>query len=137
MERGSARIAAVGIVALMVVGSLMLWVGIPIFWLWVGSKLQEGSQPSMGPYAVVLAGVIFSMIVMGKALSRLNQAYARATHSDANVRVRMPWHRSLRGERDSGRPRTVLDVVMVGTVSLALLTMGVWFLFFAKFQLPG
>jgi hypothetical protein len=42
----------------------------------------------------------------------------------------------MRGERGSGHPRTVLDVVMVFSVSLALLCFAVWFFVFAGSSLP-
>ncbi len=38
----------------------------------------------------------------------------------------------MRGERDAGHPRTVLDVVMVLSVGLAMVCLGVWFFFFAE-----
>ncbi len=53
------------------------------------------------------------------------------------VRVRMPWHRSMRGEDDSRAPRSVLDVVMVISVSGALLVFAGWFFFFAGSPLPS
>jgi hypothetical protein len=43
----------------------------------------------------------------------------------------------MRGERGSGHPRTILDVVMVLSVSLALLCFGVWFFLFAGSSLPS
>jgi hypothetical protein len=131
------KLAAVGLIALMVVGSFMLWVGAPVFWLWVGSQIQKSSQPSMGPYLVVLVGVVASMILIGKALSKLNRMYSRVLGTRRAVRVRMPWHRSMRGERTSGRPTTVLDVVMVATVAVAGFVMLIWFLVFAGSSLPG
>lgn len=42
----------------------------------------------------------------------------------------------MRGERGSTRPRTILDVVMVISVSLALLAMLLWFALFAGNPLP-
>ncbi len=42
----------------------------------------------------------------------------------------------MRGERESGRERTVLDSVMVVSVGLALLCFGVWFFAFAGSSLP-
>jgi hypothetical protein len=50
--------------------------------------------------------------------------------------MRSSWMKSMRGERDSGRPRSVLDVVMVWSVALALLCFGVWFFAFAGSSLP-
>jgi hypothetical protein len=42
----------------------------------------------------------------------------------------------MRGERDSGRQSTVLDVVMVWSVAFALLCLAVWFFVFAGSSLP-
>jgi hypothetical protein len=120
----------------MVLGSLMLWIGAPLFWVWLGSQLQDSSQPSLGPYLLVLAGVVVSMVVIAKLLSRLDRLYARITSREATARVRMPWHRSLRGERTSGRPTRVVDVVMVASVSAALALFGLWFFLLAGSSLP-
>ena len=53
------------------------------------------------------------------------------------MRVRAPWHRSMRGDEDSRPPRSVLDVVMVISVSIAVTAMAIWFFFFAGSSLPS
>jgi hypothetical protein len=130
------RLAAVGLIALMAIGSIVLWLGIPVGWLYLVSRLVKSSQPSMGPYVLVLVGIPASMVVVGKLLSRLDRAYGQLTETTPTVRMRNPWMRSLRGERDTHRPRTVLDVVMVWSVTLALLFFAVWFFVFAGSSLP-
>jgi len=130
-------VAKVVLIALMAVGSVFLWIGIPVGWLWIGSQLQSDSgQASFGLYLGVLAGIIISMVVMGKILHRLNGVYGRLTGSEV-VRVRMPWHRSLRGEEEGRAPQQILDVVMVASVMAAGFALLVWFLFFAGSSLPG
>ena len=52
------------------------------------------------------------------------------------MRVVLPWNRSMRGERDAGHPRTVLDVVMVGSVAVALVLFVLWFFLFAGSSIP-
>jgi hypothetical protein len=42
----------------------------------------------------------------------------------------------MRGEDDSRPPRSVLDVVMVISVSVAATAMAIWFFFFAGSSLP-
>ncbi len=125
------RAVAWFLIAVMAAGSIFLWLGIPVLWLWIGSMLQKTSDPKLGPYILILVGIIGSMIVTAKALARLNLVYERMTGRSSQVRVRMPWHRSMRGERDSGRPRTVLDIVMVISVSAAAAAFGFWFFFLA------
>ena len=135
--RAPNRIAAVGLILLMALGSVFLWVAIPVGWLLIASRLTDSSQPSLGPYLVVIIGIPVSMFVVGRLLARLNGAYESVTGQEATVRVQMPWHRSMRGEREDPRPRTVLDVVMVCSVGLALLVFGIWFFVFAGSSLPG
>ncbi len=130
------KLLAALLIALMAIGSVLLWLGIPVGWLYLVSRLVSSSQPSMGPYVLVLVGIPVSMIVVGKALSKLNRVYGEITGTAPTVRMRNPWMKSMRGERESGRPRTVLDVVMVWSVSLALLCFGVWFFVFAGSSLP-
>ncbi len=131
-------VAKVGLIALMAVGSVTLWLGIPIGWLWIGSQVQAESQsPGFTPYMLVLAGIVISIAIMAKLLAILNRTYKRVAGDDAAVRVRMPWHRSMRGEDDHRPPRSVLDVVMVISVSCAMLVFGVWFFFFAGSPLPS
>jgi hypothetical protein len=130
------KLAAVVLIVVMIVGSLLMWIGAPLFWLWLGSQLQSGSTPSLGPYLLILVGVVVSMIVLGKLLSSLDRLYGRVTNSNATVRVRMPWNRSLRGERGSGRQTRVVDIVMVASVSSALLLFGAWFFLLAGSSLP-
>jgi len=130
--------AKAGLIALMAVGSVTLWVGVPVGWLWIGSQVQAGSQaPGFAPYMLVLAGIAISIAAMAKLLAVLNRTYKRVAGDDAVVRVRMPWHRSMRGEDDSRPPRSVLDVVMVISVTAALAVFAVWFFFFAGSPLPS
>jgi hypothetical protein len=130
------RVLAALLIALMAIGSIVLWLGIPLGWLYLVSRLVKSSQPSMGPYVLVLVGIPASMVVVGKLLSKLNRVYGDVTGTTPAGRTRAPWLRSLRGERDTARPRSVLDVVMIWSVALALLCFAVWFFVFAGSSLP-
>jgi hypothetical protein len=136
MSGAGSGLAKGGLIALMAVGSIFLWIGIPVGWLWIGSQFQDSGQASFGLYLGVLAGIIVSMVIVGRFLWRLNGVYGRLAGSEV-VRVRMPWHRSLRGEQEGRAPRQVLDVVMVISVLSAGFVFMIWFLFFAGSSLPG
>lgn len=125
------------LIVLMAIGSILLWLGIPLGVLYGASKLQESSQPSMGPYVAVIVGIPLLMVIVGKGLSKLNRVYGDVMGTSRTERVTLPWHRSMRGERDAGHRTTVLDVVMILSVGLALLAFGVWFFGFAGSSLPG
>lgn len=122
---------------MMAVGSVVLWIGIPIGWIWVASRTVKSSQPSLGPYLLVLCAIPLTMWIWGKLLFRMNDLYSRVTGQTYEVRTQLPWHKSMRGERGSGRPTTVLDLVMIVSVSIALTAFGIWFFLFAGSSLPG
>jgi hypothetical protein len=132
------RLAPVALIAAMALGSVALWIGLPIGWLWVASQVQAGStRPRMDAYLVVVVGLPASMVALGKLLAVLDRRYARVTHAAADERVRRPWLRSMRGERQVERRRTVLDVVMVVSVAIAATALAIWFFFFAGSSLPA
>lgn len=126
-----ARLCAAGLIALMLIAALMIWIGIPLLWLLIGSQLVSTTQPSFGPYMVVLAGIIVSVALVAMAIGRLNRAYQRVTGTDGTVRVQLPWLRSMRAERHAPTAHSVLDVVMVSSVVLAAAIATVWFFGFA------
>ena len=131
-------VAKAGLIAVMAVGSITLWLGVPIGWLWIGSQVQSRSQSAgFGPYILVLAGIIVSVVVLTKGLAGVSRSYARVAGDEPTMRVRMPWHRSMRGDDDSRYQRNVLDVVMVISVSIAVVAMSIWFFFFAGSPLPS
>ena len=130
------RPTALLLIIAMAIGSVFLWIGIPGLWIYGVSQLVETTQPQLGPYLAILVGVPVSMFIFGRLLYRMNQAYESVTGQTSEVRVQLPWHRSMRGERETGRRTTVLEFVMICSVSLCLVVFLVWFLFFAGSSLP-
>jgi hypothetical protein len=128
---------AILLVLMMAVGSIVLWIGLPVGWVWVASRTVKSSQPSLGPYLLVLFATPLSMWLWSKLLFRLNDLYSRLTGQTHQVHVQLPWHKSMRGERGSTRQTTVLDWVMIVSVSVALTAFGIWFFFFAGSSLPS
>jgi hypothetical protein len=125
------RIAAAGLVLAMGLGSLLMWVANPVFWLWLASRLVDSREPSMGPYLLVITGIALTMAGAGKLLGALNRLHIRVTRGTPPGRVQAAWLRSMRGERVPSRSSGVLDVVMVTSVGIAVLVMAVWFFLFA------
>jgi hypothetical protein len=131
-------LAKAGLIALMALGSLVLWIGSPIGWLWIASQMQTDSKGAgLGPYMVVLIGIAITAVVLAKLLQRLNLLYGTVAGAGEPVRIVLPWHRGLRGENEGKAPRTVLDVVMVISVSIGVVAFAIWFFFFAGSSLPG
>ena len=128
---------AVFLILLMAVGSVFLWIGIPVGWLYLASRMVKTSQPTLGPYVLVIIGIPITMIIVGKLLFKLDSAYSTLTGQKSEVQFRAPWLKSMRGERNSARRLTVLEMTMVVSVSIALLGFAIWFFGFAGSSLPN
>ena len=119
------------LVAVMAVGSVAIWVASPVAWLWIGSQMTSSSQPTVGPYLLVLAGMVVTAAALGKGLGKVNRVHMRITGRLHDKREPSSWNRSMRGERAPTRDRGVLDTVMLISVSAALVIFGIWFFAFA------
>jgi hypothetical protein len=128
---------ALALILLMAAGSVFLWIGIPIGWIYLVSKMVDTSQPSLGPYVLLIVAIPVTMAIVGKLLFSLDHVYARVTGQDSEVQFRAPWLKSMRGERTTSRRLTVLEMTMLVSVSLALLAFAIWFFGFAGSSLPN
>src|SRR5215218_9006762 len=134
--RSSWKPGAIALVVLMAIGSVVMWLGVPLSLIYLASKLADTPNPSMGPYLLVLIGLPVGMAIIGKGLGALNRAHVRLTGAEVDT-YRPGWTRSMRGERTVDRRGGVLDRVMIISVALAGLAFAVWFFAFAGSSLPG
>jgi hypothetical protein len=134
--RSSWNPAAVALVALMALGSVVMWIGVPLALVYAASKLADTPKPSMGPYLLIIVGLPVGMAVVGKALGALNRAHIRITGAQVDE-YRPGWTRSLRGERQVDRRGGVLDRVMIVSVAIAAVAFAIWFFGFAGSSMPG
>jgi hypothetical protein len=128
---------ALFLVLLMALGSVVMWLGVPLGLVYAASKITSSSRPSLGPYLLVLIGLPVGMALVGKGLGALDRAHQRLTGIGDEGPYRPGWMRSLRGERTSTRRGGVLDRVMLVSVAVALLAFAIWFFAFAGSSLPG
>lgn len=125
------------LIALMAIGSVLMWVGLPVALVYLASQVADSPEPSMGPYLLIIIGLPVGMVVIGKALGALDRYHGRITGLDDGRPQQAIWMKSMRGERDRRRRRSVLDTVMVVSVGVALLLSAIWFFAFAGSSLPG
>jgi hypothetical protein len=123
------------LVAAIFLGSLVMWIGLPLGWLWLVTRLVEGYPEA---YAGALFGCPVTMTLLGLLLSRLNSFYLRLSGGHPEQH-RTAWLKSLSGERRGRgrRPRTVLETSMTISVVLAMVAITIWFFFFAHSYMPG
>jgi hypothetical protein len=125
------------LIAVMAVGSVLMWVGLPIGLIYLASRVADTPNPSMGPYLLIIIGLPVGMVAIGKALGAIDRYHGRVTGLDDGKPVQAAWMRSMRGERERKRRRSVLDAVMIISVGVALVGGAVWFFAFAGSSLPG
>jgi hypothetical protein len=100
---------------MMVFGGLVLWVGIPLAWLWIGSQIQAVTGSLGAAVGAMLVGVVASILLVVPVLGWLSNK-----------------HRALllaRGHEDSGH--LALEAVLVTSAAIAVVAFGAWFLLFA------
>jgi hypothetical protein len=125
------------LIALMAFGSVLMWIGVPVGLVFLASRIADSPTPSLGPYLLILIGLPVGMVAVGKVLGALDRYHGRITGLDDGKPQQAIWMKSMRGERDRRRRRSVLDTVMMISVGIALVLSAVWFFGFAGSSLPG
>jgi hypothetical protein len=106
---------AVLVVLILFIGSLGLWIGTPLLWLWIGSQIQGATTSIGAALAAMFPGAVLTIAVLASLLVRLSNIYR------ANCRAR--------GLDDPGH--VVLEAVLVVSAGITLFAFAVWFLLFA------
>jgi hypothetical protein len=100
------------LVLLMVLGAgLVLWIAIPLAWLYVGSRIQAASDSIGLAVFVMLVGVVASIVATVPLLGWLNRKHLEL--------------QAARGLEAHGYG--ALEVVMTLSVLVAVLAFAVWF----------
>jgi fatty acid desaturase len=129
---------AIALVLLMAAGSIVMWIGLPLGLIWLASALTDSSQPTLGPYLLILLGLPVGMVAIGRLLGTLDRMHGRITGRLDERPQRAAWLQSMRDERGPRRRRrSVLDTVMIVSVLAALAAAAIWFAAFAGSPLPG
>jgi hypothetical protein len=113
--RGALRAgsSAAFLLLLMFLGSLGLWVGTPLLWLWIGGRVQGATHSVGAAIVVVLVGFVLTVVLFVPLLGWL-----AGRHAEARV---------ARGLEDLGR--APLEGVMVVSAAIAVLLFAIWFFF--------
>jgi riboflavin transporter FmnP len=100
---------------MMFIGSLGLWVGAPVLWLWIGGRVQGATGSVGAAIGVILVGFVLNVLLAVPVLAWLSRH-----HADA---------RAARGLDDLGR--APLEGVMVVSATIAAVVFAIWFFFLA------
>src|SRR4051812_4373129 len=121
----------------MLVAALSLWTALPLTWLYIGSKVSHTQFPAETPYAVVIFGLIASIVVVAWLISRLNRLYMEITGTNRLAPMRPSWMRSMRDTVVPSGTTTVVEAVLMGSVLLAGVALTIWFFLLAGSPIPN
>lgn len=99
----------------MVAAALVLWVGIPLGWLWVGSQIQAGTGSIGLALLAMAAGIAVSIWLVLRLLTWLNLQHIHA--------------RERRGLETYGN--VTLEGIMAISAGFALVSFCIWFFLFS------
>lgn len=134
----ASRGVAAGLVfTAMLLAAFSLWTAIPLSWVYIASKLSDTQFPSGGPYAVVIVGIIASVVLVAWLIGRLNNLYIRITGSNRLEAPRPAWLRSMRDTTQVRGSVTVVEAVLMSSVMLAAVALTFWFFFLSGSPLPN
>jgi hypothetical protein len=133
-----ARGLAAGVVFLaMLLAAFSLWTAIPLSWVYIASKVSHTQFPSGGPYAVVIVGVLTSVVFTAWLIGRLNNLYIRITGTNQLGPMRPTWMRSMRDAAPMRGSVTVVEAVLMTSVMLAAVALTIWFFLLAGSPIPN
>jgi hypothetical protein len=130
-------LAASVIFVAMLFAALAIWTAIPLGWIYIGSKVSSTQFPSQGPYFVVAAGIIVSILLVAWLIGRLNRLYVQITGTNRLEPMRPTWLKSMRDTTPTAGTTTVVEAVLMGSVILAALTLTFWFFLLAGSPIPN
>ena len=125
-------IRGVGRGVLFVFTVIVLAVGPPVLWVWIGSQVQGGTAPTATAIMTVIAGLIVSYLFLALIVS----AIAGRSQDRRTKRARFAWNRSLRDEEyhvERGHP---LENAFVVAAILVAVVITIWFFFFGNPGVP-
>jgi hypothetical protein len=116
------RLAAALLFMLMALGSLVLWTAIPVGCMWLAGELTDEIGTH---FLIALPLMVVSVGLFAALLFRVNRLYLRITGD---------WiEPEDEDDEDEPRfPRGPLEPMLVGSLTIALVALVVWFFLFAE-----
>jgi hypothetical protein len=110
------------LVSIMLLGSLTLWAGVPLAWLWAGSRIQAATGSIGLALFIMMSGMLASVTALISGLGWVGRRHIEL--------------QALRGRRIG--QTTALEQVLVGSAVVAVVGFAVWFFGFSGSPpLPG
>jgi heme/copper-type cytochrome/quinol oxidase subunit 2 len=102
------------LVAMMLLGSLVLWIGVPVGWLWIGSRLEPVSSLATA-VGTMMIGMLLTIAGLVTFLAWLNRKHVELQEARGAYRAET----------------TALELVLVASAAFAVIGFAVWFFGFS------
>jgi hypothetical protein len=130
------KAAACGLAAVIVLGSAMLWMGVPVAGFWLAARVAPDGVTAV---LSALIAIPVAMAAVGWLLYRASARYESLRGGEERPHGPPAWRVSLSEERASDRRRaggrSLIDIAMTVSAAAALLVLTIWFFFFAELRL--
>jgi hypothetical protein len=129
------RVAAGCLAGVIVLGSALLWMGVPVAGFWLAARVApDGVTAVLSALVAVPVAMAFGWLLY-RAAARCESLRGR----EERRRGPPAWRVSLSEERASDRRRAggrpLIDVAMTVSATAAVLVLTIWFFFFAELRL--
>jgi hypothetical protein len=130
------RLLAGCLAVVIVLGSVSLWVGVPVAGMWLVGRVTTDAVSAV---LFALLAIPLSMVAVGWALYRVSARYESLRGGHPRAPAPPAWRSSLSDERGVARRRRggrlLIDVSMTASAVAALVLLVVWFFFLAEMRL--
>ena len=130
------RVVAAALAVVIVVGSAMVWIGVPLAGLWLAGRVTTDALTAV---LFALLAIPTTMVGLGWLLYRAGARYERLRGTERRSSSPPSWRSSLGEERASDRRRKggrpLIDIAMTASLITALIVMAIWFFFYAQSML--
>ena len=130
------RLLAAALAVVIVVGSALVWIGVPVAGLWLAGRVTTDALTAV---LFALIAIPTTMVGLGWLLYRASGRYERLRGTERHRSSPPSWRSSLGEERASDRRRKggrpLIDIAMTASLITALIVMAIWFFFYAQSML--
>ena len=129
--------AEAGCLAVIIVaGSVLLWIGVPVAGFWVAARMAPDGVTAV---LSALIAIPVAMAAVGWLLGQVSARYESVRGGRERRRGPPAWRVSLSEERAAERRRAggrpLIDIAMTASAIAALIVLTIWFFFFAELRL--
>ena len=104
--------ASFGLLLAEVVGCLLMWIAIPVGWMWIAARVYDATLSIAADLGVALAGFIVTTALAMSALNRIDEVWVR-----------------MRKRAGHDQPEGALTRIVVVTFGLGFAAFYIWFHF--------